>query len=219
MLSWSGGKDAALAFGALADDPAVDVCELLTTVSAATGRTSMHGVRPDLIRAQASALEVSLRLVELPADASNEAYEERMAAVHESYSAEGVESVAFGDVFLEDVRAYRESNLARGPLTGRWPLWGRDTEALAREFVRDHEAVVVGVDGERLDRSFVGRPYDESFLSALPADVDPCAERGEFHTFVVDGPGFSGRVAVERGETVTREVGGTPSHYCDLRRR
>ncbi|MFC4358094.1 ATP-binding protein [Halobium salinum] len=217
VLSWSGGKDAAVALEALRDDPAVRVTGLLTTVSAATDRTTMHGVRPELIEAQADALSLPLRTVELPADPSNDEYEARMRAVHDELAGEGVERVAFGDLYLEDVRAYRESNLADAALDGVWPLWGRDTGELAREFVdRGFRAIVVCVDGSVLDASFVGREYDASLLADLPDGVDPCAENGEFHTFVVGGPGFDSAVGVERGETVTRDVQGSAFHYQDL---
>lgn len=216
-LSWSGGKDAALALDTLRADDSVRVTTLLTTVSAATERTTMHGVRPELVEAQADAVSLPIRLVTLPADPSNDEYEARMRAVHGELAAEGVERVAFGDLFLEDVRAYRESNLADSALSGLWPLWGRDTETLAREFVdRGFRAIVVCVDGSALDESFAGREYDASLLADRPDGVDPCAEHGEFHTFVVDGPGFASPVEVERGAVVTREIQGTAFHYRDL---
>jgi uncharacterized protein (TIGR00290 family) len=220
VLSWSGGKDAALALDALRGEESVSVTGLLTTVSAGTGRTTMHGVRPELIEAQAAALSLPVRIVELPEDPSNDEYEARMGAVHDGIADGGVARIAFGDVHLEDVRAYRESNLAGSPLDGLWPLWGRDTGELARTFVdRGFRAVVVCVDGSALDGSVVGREYDGTLLDDLPRGVDPCAENGEFHTFVVDGPGFAEPVAVERGEVVTREVHGSPFHYADLRPR
>lgn len=219
VLAWSGGKDAALALRELRADPDRRVHALFTTVSADTGRTTMHGLDPALVEAQAASLSLPVRVVDLPADASNEAYERRMAAVHREFAAEGVDAVAFGDVFLEDVRDYRESNLADGPLEGRWPLWGRDTDALARASVEAFDARVACVDGAALDRSFACRRYDADFLDALPDDVDPCAERGEFHTVVVDGPGFASPVAVDAAGVVAREVDGREFYYCDLRRR
>jgi len=219
VLSWSGGKDAALALGAIrdSDDPEVEVERLLTTVSAETDRVTMHGVRPDLVRRQASAAGLPLDLVELPADPSNDEYERVMAATMRGYADRGIDRVVFADLFLEDVREYRESNLADSPLRGHWPLWGRDTADLAATFLsRGFSATVVCVDGSALDRSFVGRPFDRSFLADLPEAVDPCGENGEFHTFVHDGPTFDRPVRVETGRRVTREVQGVEFHYCDL---
>ncbi len=217
VLSWSGGKDATLTLRALRADETVTVTGLLTTVSTATGRTAMHGVRPELIDAQADAAGLPVEFVELPADPSNEQYEARMRDALDAQAARGVDEVAFGDLFLEDVRAYRESNLADAPLDGRWPLWRRDTDDLAREFVEaGFRATLVCVDGDALDESFAGRAYDTALLDDLPDEVDPCAENGEFHTFVTDGPTFTHPVELAFGETVTKEIEGTPFYYQDL---
>lgn len=217
VCSWSGGKDAAYALYELVD-AGVTVEELMTTVSTKTGRSSMHGVRPELYERQATALNLPIRFVELPAEATNEAYEETMAEVIEDFANRDIERVVFADLFLEEVRTYREGQLSATGVEGLWPLWGRDTEALARDFLdAGFRATVVCVDGAALDSSFVGRVFDAEFLAGLPADVDPCGENGEFHTFVWDGPIFDESVGVERGETVTRKIGDGEFHYCDLR--
>lgn len=230
LLSWSGGKDAAFAHHCLATGQAVDaesaggtdpadcdVVELLTTTSAGTGRTGMHGVRPELVEAQADALGLPLTFVELPAESTNEQYEATMAEAMRAAADRGIDRVAFADLFLEDVRAYREERLAQGPVPGVWPIWGLDTRDVAERFIAaGFEAVVVAVDGRVLDASFAGRRFDRELLADLPDGVDPCGENGEFHTFVTDGPQFASAVGVELGETVTRESGGAEFHYRDL---
>jgi uncharacterized protein (TIGR00290 family) len=228
VLSWSGGKDAAYALWKMeqpgnpvadeGDASDAEVVELLTNVSSATDRTSMHGVRRDLYERQADAIGLPIRFAELPEDASNEEYERRMAEVMADYAARGIERVAFADLFLEDVRAYREERLRSSPIEGYWPVWGRDTEAVAREFAEHFAATVVAVDDDALDASLAGRRFDADFLADLPESVDPCGENGEFHTFVYDGPIFDRPVPVETGERVTKEVGHGDAtvHYCDL---
>ena len=216
VCSWSGGKDAAYALYEIqASDVVVE--ELMTTISAETGRSSMHGVRPELYERQAKALGLPIRFVELPAEATTETYEETMADLIEQYTNRDIERIVFADLYLEDVRAYREENLSGTDVDGYWPLWGRDTTALAREFIdAGFRATVVCVDDDTLDSSFVGREFDEEFLADLPSVVDPCGENGEFHTFVWDGPPFEESVTIERGRTVTREVGDGVFHYGDL---
>ena len=217
ILAWSGGKDAAMTLRRLHRE-GVDVVSLLTTISTAYDRSSMHGVRRGLYDQQAAALGIPLHVVELPAAPSNEAYEEAMADALAMYEDRAVEGVAFGDLFLEDVRSYREERLAGTPFEGRWPLWGADTTDLAADVIEaGFEATLVAVDDRFLDASFAGRPYDHELLAELPADVDPCGEHGEFHTFVHDGPSFTEPVAVSVGETVTRSIEGAAFHYADLR--
>lgn len=217
VVAWSGGKDCALALAELQGD-GVDVHELLTTVDRETGRSTMHGVRRGLHEQQAAALGLPINLVELPPEPDNETYEAIMARELDRYRRRGVDRVVFADVFLEDVRSYREDQLEGTELEGWWPLWGRDTTAITEAFLdRGFEAIVVAADADLFDASAVGRPFDEEFLRELPADVDPCGEHGEFHTFVRNAPIFEEPVPVEVGETVTRPVGDGEFHYADLR--
>jgi uncharacterized protein (TIGR00290 family) len=204
-LSWSGGKDSALALHALRSAGSEPVA-LLTTVTEDFGRVSMHGVRIELVRAQASAAGVPLVEVGIPASCSNAVYESRMAEALASPVLAGVGTMAFADLFLADIRAYREEKLAGGGWSAVFPLWGRDTRALAREFIEaGFEAVLVCVDPSQLDASFVGRSFDASLLDDLPDSVDPCGENGEFHTFVHAGPVFDSRIEFSLGEAVMRD--------------
>ncbi len=185
-LSWSGGKDSALALRALRS-AGTPPAALLTVVDEGSGRVAHHGVPDALLRAQAAAAGVELLTVAVPAGAANGVYEQRLRA-----ALAGFDAVAFGDLFLADLRAYREARLAEAGLAARFPLWHTDTAALAREFVAaGFRAVIVSVDGEQLSHAFLGRELDDALLDALPAAVDPCGERGEFHTFVFAGPTFA----------------------------
>jgi uncharacterized protein (TIGR00290 family) len=211
-LSWSGGKDSALALWALREEEGVTPAALLSTVTADYERVSMHGVRRSLLRRQAAATGVPLVEIEIPAGCPDDVYESRMEAAFAGDLA-AVGEVAFGDLFLEDVRAYRESRLARVGRSARFPVWGRDTAALARRFLADgFRAILVCVDPRALDPSFAGRDYDERLLADLPAGVDPCGENGEFHTFVTAGPVLEREIACRRGEVVEREG----FVFCDL---
>ncbi|MGI8876852.1 MAG: ATP-binding protein [Egibacteraceae bacterium] len=213
LLSWSGGKDCAMALLALRDDPTVEVTGLLTTVTNGYERVSMHGVRRTLLAAQAAAVGLPVQTVHLQPASSNDAYEAAMGAAMAAARERGVRRVAFGDLFLADVRAYREANLAAAGMRACFPLWGRDTaELMADAFELGIRATVVCVDTEQLDPAFLGRELDEAFLADLPSGVDPCGENGEFHTFVHDGPGFAAPVAVRLGEC--REDG--RFHFQDL---
>lgn len=215
-LSWSGGKDAALALHELQRSPEYEVVKLLTTVSAGTDRTTMHGVRRDLTRAQADAAGLPLRMVDLPADPSNDEYEARMAAAMDDLAGDGVEAVAFADLFLEDVREYREARVADTDLDALFPVWGRDTDTFARDVLdAGVRATLVCVEPDLAE--FACRAYDADLLADLPDDVDPCGEHGEFHTFVRDSPSFGNPVRIEKAGTVTREVEGRAFRYCDLR--
>jgi uncharacterized protein (TIGR00290 family) len=186
---------------------------LLTTVTAEYERVSMHGVRRELVRKQAQLVGVPLVEVEIPTPCPNEVYEARMAAAFASPEMEGVEEMAFGDLFLEDIREYRESRLVGTGRRAVFPVWGLDTAELARRFVSvGFRAILVCVDPRALDPSFAGRELDESLLEDLPAEVDPCGENGEFHTFVYDGPIFAETVACRRGEVVERDG----LVFCDL---
>ena len=212
-LSWSGGKDSALALRALRDELGIEPVALVTTITSDYGRVSMHGVRCELVRAQAEAAGLPLVEVGIPAGCTNAVYEAQFAAALETPPLAGVRTIAFADLFLEDIRAYRESwlqSLRREPL---FPVWGRDTKQLAHEFIdAGFEAVLVCVDPDQLDPSFAGRAFDASLLDDLPVGVDPCGENGEFHTFVHAGPIYSSPIAVEVGEVSLR--GGFA--FCDL---
>jgi uncharacterized protein (TIGR00290 family) len=211
-LSWSGGKDSALALGALrarGDEP----CALLTTLTEGFDRISMHGVRRTLLRRQASAVGLPLVEVNIPPACTNEAYEERIAGALAAPPLRDTDGIAFGDLFLADVRAYREERLGRVGKQAVFPLWGRDTSELAREAVeRGFEAMVACVDPRLLDASFAGRSFDAAFLDDLPPGVDPCGENGEFHTFVHAGPVLERHLPVALG-TVTERDGFV---FCDL---
>lgn len=211
-LAWSGGKDSALALGALQRE-SVDVRALITTVTEEYERVSMHGVRRELLHRQAETLGIPLVEVPIPPACPNNVYERRMARALASPPLKALEAVAFGDLFLEDVRAYREERLAAVGKRAVFPLWGADTYALAREFVADgFDARVVCLDPGRMPRSAAGRAYDESFLDELPPGVDPCGENGEFHTFVGAGPLFARPVACRTGDVVERDG----FVFCDL---
>lgn len=216
VLSWSGGKDATGALHFAEDE--LEIAELLTTVSERTGRSTMHGVRRHLLEAQAAAIDRPITIVELPAAPDNDTYARRMNAVMNDYVDRGFEAVVFGDLALEDVRAFRESRLADVPIDGLWPIWGWETEDFMHAVLDlGIEAIVVAAEAEHFDREFVGRTFDRETLASLPDGVDPAGENGEFHTFVVDGPMFDERLAVTRGDRVTRTVGEeTRMHYCDL---
>jgi uncharacterized protein (TIGR00290 family) len=214
LVSWSGGKDSAVALYEVLEGGGHEIQALITTVSEEFGRISMHGVRRSLLVRQAGSLGLPLREVMLPPDPSNREYEVRMEDLLVEYKGRGVSRVVFGDVFLEDVRDYREGNLARVGMEGIFPLWGRDTDSLARTFIElGFKAVLTCVDTEALDGGFVGRAFDERLLSELPEGVDASGENGEFHTFVYDGPIFQQPIAFEKGEVVLRE---NRFHYIDL---
>ncbi len=205
-LSWSTGKDSAWALHELRARGEIEVVRLLTTVNSANRRVAMHAVRESLLDAQAGALGLPLLKVPIPPHCANAVYEQAMAAAIEQAKAEGVLHMVFGDLFLADVRAYREERLAACGVTGVFPLWGRDTAALAREMVAAGvRAVLTCVDPKQLSPSFAGRTFDPALLAELPSGVDPCGERGEFHTCAFAGPMFRGPIAVKTGEIVERD--------------
>jgi uncharacterized protein (TIGR00290 family) len=212
-LSWSGGKDSALALRALREVRGVEPRALITTITSEYERVSMHGVRRSLLERQAENLGLPLVAVTIPPGCSNAVYEERWLGALASDELDGVEKVAFGDLFLEDVRAYRETLLARAGKGAVFPLWGMDTGQVARGFVADgFRAILVCVDQKHLDPAFSGREYDHVLLDRLPAAVDPCGERGEFHTFVYAGPCFAEPIACRVGPVVERDG----FVFCDL---
>ncbi|MGN6189368.1 MAG: ATP-binding protein [Conexibacter sp.] len=204
-LAWSGGKDSALALHALRG-AGREPRALLTTVTEGVERISIHGVRRELLHAQAAALGIELVEVRIPLPCPNTVYEARMEEALARPPLDAVEEVAFGDLFLEDIRAYREERLAPSGRRALFPVWGRDTRALARTFVAEgFQAIVATVDPRVLDASFAGRAYDAALLADLPPTVDPCGENGEFHTFVHAGPIFDAPIAVETGVVVERD--------------
>jgi uncharacterized protein (TIGR00290 family) len=206
LLSWSSGKDCAFALHVLRQTPGVEVVGLLTSVNEAFDRVAMHGVRRSLLEAQAEAAGLQLHVVTIPFPCPNDVYEARMAAFVEKAQDDGVEAMAFGDLFLEDVRAYREARMAGTGITPMFPLWGRNTADLAREMIRvGLETRIVCLDPRALDRSLIGRAFDADFIAALPAGVDPCGENGEFHTFAHAGPMFRAPIAIRSGEVVERD--------------
>ncbi len=208
LLSWSGGKDSALALQALRADPKIEVAGLLTSVTRGYERISVHGVRRSLLERQAERLRLPLFTIELDPAATNDAYEKAFLSALERVRRElpEVTAIAFGDLFLADVREYRERLLGSTGFEPIFPIWGLDTAELARRFVRDGFAArIVCVDTTQLDGAFAHRVFDDSLLADLPPGVDPCGERGEFHTFVSDGPGYDGPVEYTVGETVLRD--------------
>ena len=211
-FSWSGGKDSALALWMLSREKR-EPAALITTVTETYDRISMHGVRRALLARQAELLAIPLLEITIPPGCTNQVYEQRIEQAFASPVLAGVDSVAYGDLFLEDIRAYREHQLSAVGRDGLFPLWGLDTTELAHTFVDNgFEATLVCVDPAKLDRRFAGRAFDQALLDELPADVDPCGENGEFHTFVHAGPIFASPIACTRGEVIGR--GGFV--FCDL---
>jgi uncharacterized protein (TIGR00290 family) len=206
LLSWSSGKDSAWTLHVLRQDPSIELCALLTTVNAEFDRVAMHGVRRSVLEAQAAAAGLPLWIVPLPWPCSNEIYEQRMAAVCQRAIDEHIDAVAFGDLFLEDVRAYRVRQLAPTGLEPLFPLWQIPTGELARAMIAGGlRARLSCVDTEKLKGEFAGREFDAGLLRDFPPEVDPCGERGEFHTCVYAGPMFSSALPITTGETVTRD--------------
>jgi uncharacterized protein (TIGR00290 family) len=205
-LSWSSGKDSAWALHVVRERGELDVVALFTTVNAAFGRVAMHGVRVALVDAQAERAELPLVKASIPYPCPNDAYERAMAAAMERARGEGVTHIVFGDLFLEDIRAYREQQLARCGMTPVFPLWGLDTNELARQMVAGGlEAWLACVDPRKIDRGFAGRKFDARLIEELPAGVDRCGEYGEFHTFASAGPMFRSAIPIFTGEVVERE--------------
>jgi uncharacterized protein (TIGR00290 family) len=215
LLGWSGGKDSCMTLAQLLNDDRYEVAALVTTVTEGFDRISMHGVRRDLLEAQASALGIPLEIVYIPMDANHTAYQSRMEAVFARYRQQAISTVAFGDLFLVGVRRYREEWLARLRMQAIFPIWHQDTARLALAFIgQGFKAVITCVDTTVLAPSFAGRTFDHQFLFLrdLPTTVDPCGENGEFHSFVFDGPIFQRPVSFAKGRVVQRD-----SHsFCDL---
>ncbi|MBJ6111667.1 diphthine--ammonia ligase [Hymenobacter sp. BT523] len=214
IFNWSGGKDSALALYKVRQSGQYAVQTLLTTVSEPYQRISMHGVRVELLDRQAASLGLPCRKLFLPETPTMEAYERLMSSTLQELRAQGVEVAIFGDIFLEDLRHYREAKLAEAGWRAAFPLWGVPTGELIREFLAlGFKTITTCVNEKYLDQSFVGRVIDEQFLRDLPPHVDPCGENGEFHTFVFDGPLFREPIAFEKGEIVHRTY--TPAPKAD----
>jgi uncharacterized protein (TIGR00290 family) len=214
IVLWSGGKDSALALYEILKSGRYKVLELLTTVTKDYDRVSIHGVRRVLLEQQTKALRIPLEEMFITKGASDAEYEGELLKTLTRHRDNGVFSVVFGDIFLEDVRKYRERILAKAGMNGIFPLWKKDTKDLARTFINlGFKAIITSIDSNVLGKDFAGREYDEKFLSDLPADVDLCGENGEFHSFVYDGPIFRESVLFTKGEIVLRD---NRFYYCDL---
>lgn len=205
VFNWSGGKDSSLALYYLLQDERFSILRLLTSVSKDFQRVSMHGVRVSLLEKQAESLGILLQKIEIPEGVSMEAYDEIMGDALQEIQQLGCTSAAFGDIFLEDLKQYRENRLAKLQMKGIFPLWKRDTREIVHEFIQlGFKSVVTCVNEKYLDSSFVGRTIDASFLADLPPNVDPCGENGEYHSFVFDGPIFKQEISYQLGEKIHR---------------
>jgi uncharacterized protein (TIGR00290 family) len=214
LLTWSGGKDSALALYELQRKHDHEILALLTTLTEEYNRISMHGIRDILLEFQVNSLSLPVERVYLSKDSCNEEYEAKMSEVLQKYLRVGVSGVVFGDIFLEDLRKYREDNLSKIGMKAIFPIWKRDTAELAYEFIDlGFKAIITCVDSHVLDRTFVGRYFDRQLLSEFPSTIDPCGENGEFHSFVFDGPIFQKSVSYIKGEVVLRD---DRFWYCDL---
>lgn len=214
IVAWSGGKDSAMALRELRGSKDYEISALLTTVTEDYDRISMHGVRRELLERQAAALGLPLEKVYISAHSSDEEYETKMRDVLSRYKKLGVSSVAFGDIFLEDLRRYREDRMAQAGMAAIFPVWKRNTLELAHKFIDlGFKAIITCVDSKALDGAFAGRIFDRQFVEDLPPGVDPCGENGEFHSFVYDGPIFREPVAFQKGGVVLRD---NRFWYCEL---
>jgi uncharacterized protein (TIGR00290 family) len=206
VIGWSGGKDSSLALREILRAGEYEVAALLTTCTEGFRRISMHGVRCSLLKTQAQELGLPLRKVFIARECSNKDYEARVHAALLEFKVTGINKVVFGDLFLEEIRAYRDRMLAEIGMTALYPIWGRNTRELAEEFIADgFRAALVCIDPQKLDPSFAGRMFDHALLRDLPVTADPCGENGEFHTFVFDGPIFRKPVGIRHGPTVHRQ--------------
>ncbi|MGC8824231.1 MAG: diphthine--ammonia ligase [Bacteroidales bacterium] len=214
VLSWSGGKDCTLALHYLKQQQAFEVVYLLTTITETYQRISMHGVRLELLEQQAAALKIPLLIVPIPPNCTNEIYEDRMLNTLKQLKDKGIHTFAFGDIFLSDVRQYRENQLDRLNLKAIFPLWGIDSAYLARQFINlGFKAILSCVDTQQINASFAGHEFNLQLLNSLPTSADPCGENGEFHTFVFDGPLFHFPLKINKAEKVMRD---NRFCYCEL---
>ncbi|MHB8475856.1 MAG: Dph6-related ATP pyrophosphatase [Steroidobacteraceae bacterium] len=214
VLSWSGGKDSTMTAYHLLAAQRYEIAALLTTVTEEFDRISMHGVRRDLLERQSESLGIPLHKIMIPKDCPNAIYEARMRQALDHFKAQGITMVAFGDLFLEDVRQYRDERLAQAGMTGLYPIWRRDTEELVRTFIGlGFKAILACVDTHAIDASFAGREIDHELLRDLPETADPCGEYGEYHSFVYAGPIFKKEIACRAGDRVMRAE---RFNYCDI---
>jgi uncharacterized protein (TIGR00290 family) len=217
VLNWSSGKDATLACLELLRHQDYEVCELLTTINAEADRVFMHGTRESVLDQQAALMGLPLRKLKLPPAPTDAVYEDAMSEAFRELRSAGVRHAAYGDIFLDDLRAYREAQLAAAGFEGVFPLWKRDTTGLVHELeATGIQAIIVCVNAAVLDASFLGRTVNAALLQDLPAGVDPCGENGEYHTCVVEAPFFSKKLRYEVGETVYRSYGEAGFYFLDL---
>jgi uncharacterized protein (TIGR00290 family) len=219
IVNWSGGKDCALAFYNLLNAGRYSPVKLVTTVGKSTKRVSMHGIREQLIRQQAASMEIPVDIISLPDTPSNEVYQNVMQGIWNRYFDEGICTSVFGDIFLEDIREYRDSIAKSSGISNVYPLWKKDTLTLVNEFIGlGFKAIVVAADMKFFDKPVLGKVINSEFVRMLPEGVDPCGENGEFHTFVFDGPVFKYPVRFQTGETVMKRYGekGEGYFYIDL---
>jgi len=205
LMSWSSGKDSAWALYKLQQNPDIDVVGLFCTVNKEFDRVAMHGVRVELLKMQAKSIGLPLQIIELPFPCNNDDYEKIMGEFVENAKQDQIESFAFGDLFLEDIRRYREDNLKGTGISAIFPIWGASTTSLSKEMIHSGlRTVITCIDPKQTPKEFIGKEYDADFLAALPKTVDPCGENGEFHSFVFDGPMFDKKIAIIRGDIVQR---------------
>ncbi len=206
LMSWSGGKDCAWALYKLQKDPEINLVGLFCTVNKKFNRAAMHAIRVNILQKQAKNIGLPLEIIEIPYPCTNDEYEECMSAFIEKAKKANIECFAFGDLFLDDIRKYREEKLKGTGISPIFPIWGIPTDTLSREIVSSGlKAIITCIDPKQISKEFVGKEYDESFLNDIPKDVDPCGEKGEFHSLVFDGPMFKERIEVKLGEVVSRD--------------
>jgi len=214
IMLWSGGKDSSMAYYEAQKSSGLEISSLLTTVTEGYDRISMHGVRRTLLEEQAESIGIPVEKVFITQKATDEEYEAKMRDKFLVYEKQGITSAVIGDIFLEDLRKYREEKLSEANMSAIFPIWKRDTTELARTFIDlGFKAIITCIDSQKLDKKFVGRDFDRAFLSELPSDIDPCGENGEFHSFVYDGPIFRQPIACQKGDIVLRD---NRFYFCDL---
>ena len=220
IFNWSGGKDATMALAAMLQDNSIKIEQLVTTINGNLQRVTMHGVPVSLIRKQAKSMRLPLHFLELPEDISMTRYSEITQTAAKVHKEDGITKYVYGDIFLEDLKSFRDKELAINGIEGIYPLWKKDTKELANTFINDgYKAIVVATNSKLLNKNFVGKEFDNDFLNNLPEGVDPCGENGEFHTFVYDGPIFKEPISFTKGEptykTYSPKQEGDDCFCCD----